>query len=57
MGYYSMPLLEESKELCTVSLLCGLYQYNTLAQGIIIATNIFQARMSALFCDEKLNAS
>jgi hypothetical protein len=34
-GYYPMPLLEEAKKLCVISLPWGLYQYNMLPQGII----------------------
>jgi hypothetical protein len=42
MGYYSMPLPEQAKTLCTMSLLWGLYQYNMLPIGIKPITNIFQ---------------
>jgi hypothetical protein len=46
MGYYSIPLSTESKQLCTIILPWGLYQYT---QGIKPATDIFQAQMGALF--------
>jgi hypothetical protein len=49
MGYYSMPLSEESKKLCVISLPWGLYQYNMLPMGLKPATDIFQWRMSMLF--------
>jgi hypothetical protein len=42
MGYYSMPLSEESKKLCVISLLWGLYQYNMLPMGVKPAMDIFQ---------------
>jgi hypothetical protein len=51
MGYYSMPLSEESKKLCVISLPWGLYQYNMLPMGVKPATDIFQQRMSTLFFD------
>jgi hypothetical protein len=51
MGYYSRPLSEESKKLCTISLPWGLYQYNMLPQGVNVTTDIFQERMGALFFD------
>ncbi len=51
MGYYSMPLSEQAKTLCVISLPWGLYQYNMLPQGIKPATDIFQQRMGALFFD------
>jgi hypothetical protein len=42
MGYYSMPLNEEAKRLCIISLPWGLYQYQVLPQGVKPATDIFQ---------------
>ncbi len=51
MGFYSMPLSEQAKQLCVISLPWGLYQYNMLPQGIKPATNIFQQRMDTLFFD------
>jgi hypothetical protein len=49
MGYYSMPLSQEAKKLCVISLPWGLYQYNMLPMEIKPATDIFQQRMGALF--------
>jgi len=49
MGYYSMPLAEESKHLCVISLPWGLYCYEVLPQGIKPATDIFQQRMNSLY--------
>jgi hypothetical protein len=37
-----MELRDESKALSVMSLPWGLYQYNSLPQGIIPATDIFQ---------------
>jgi transposase InsO family protein len=51
MGYYSMPLSEKSKQLCTTVLPWGLYRYNALPMGIKPAADIFQERMSHLFSD------
>jgi hypothetical protein len=51
MGYYSMPLNEEAKQLCVISLPWGLYRYEVLPQGIKPATDIFQQRMNALYRD------
>ncbi len=51
MGYYLMPLSEQSKQLCTTVLLWGLYRYNALPMGIKPAADIFQERMSHLFSD------
>jgi hypothetical protein len=51
MGYYSMPLSEEAKKLCVISLPWGLYQYNMRPMGIKPATDIFQQRTSAIVFD------
>jgi hypothetical protein len=51
MGYYSMPLSDEAKKLCVISLPWGLYQYEVLPQGIKPATDIFQQRMNSLYHD------
>jgi len=42
MGYYSMPLSEEAKTLCTVSLPWGIYHHNMLPMGIKPTINILQ---------------
>ncbi len=51
MGYYLMPLSEQSKQLCTTVLPWGLYRYDALPMGIKPAADIFQERMSHLFSD------
>jgi hypothetical protein len=51
MGYYSMPLSEKSKQLCTTVLPWGLYRCNALPMGIKPAADILQERMSTLFSD------
>jgi hypothetical protein len=51
MGYYSMPLDENAKQLCIISLLWGLYRYEVLPQEIKPATDIFQQRMNSLYSD------
>ena len=55
MGYYAMTLDEESKMYCAIVLPWGIYRYNMLPMGILVACDIFQAAMGALFQDlEKL---
>jgi hypothetical protein len=51
MGYNSMPLDENAKQLCVISLPWGLYRYEVLPQGIKPATDIFQQRMNLLYSD------
>jgi hypothetical protein len=51
MGYYSMPLDDDTKKLCVISLPWGLFQYEVLPQGIKPATDIFQQCMYALYHD------
>jgi hypothetical protein len=46
-----MPLSDEAKKLCVISLPWGLYQYEVLPQGIKPATDIFQQRMNGLYHD------
>ncbi len=52
-----MPLDEEAKKLCVISLPWGLYRYEVLPQGVKPATNIFQQRMNALYYDMKAVAT
>ena len=40
-----------AKKICTIVLPWGFYQYNMLPMGIIVATEIFQARTSELLGD------
>ena len=51
MGYYAMPLSAKSKKYCVISLPWGLYQYNMLPMGILVAADIFQEAMGGLFLD------
>ena len=51
MGYYSMELDEESKNLCVICLPWGLYRYNALPMGVKPASDIFQEAMGNLFAD------
>jgi len=51
MGYYSMPLDDDTKKLCVISLPWGLFQYEVLPQGIKPATDIFQQCMYAFYHD------
>ena len=51
MGYYAIEMDEMAQKICTIVLPWGLYQYNMLPMGIIVATDIFQARMNELLGD------
>ena len=54
MGYYAMPLSAKSKTYCVISLPWGLYQYNMLPMGILVAADIFQEAMGGLFWTSKV---
>jgi hypothetical protein len=49
MGYYSMPLPDQAKKLCVLSLPWVFYQYNILPQGIIPAIDIFRREWEHFF--------
>ena len=51
MGYYHIELCPFSKELCTIVLPWGKYEYQRLPMGLCNAPDIFQERMSTLFAD------
>ena len=51
MGYYHIPLDEESQKLCTTILPWGKYQYKKLPMGIASAPDIFQSIMDDLLGD------
>ena len=51
MGYYHIPLDEESQRLCTTILPWGKYQYLRLPMGIKNSPDIFQAIMMELLGD------
>ena len=51
MGYYHIPLDEESQALCTTILPCGKFRYKRLPMGISNAPDIFQSIMSELLGD------
>ena len=51
MGYYAMELNEQAKKICTIVLPWGFYQYNMLPMGVVVATDIFQARLGDLLGD------
>ena len=48
MGYYVMGLTYRSKQICTIILPWGKYQYNSLPMGVCIATDVFQQRLSEI---------
>jgi len=49
MGYYHVELLPNRKELCTIVLPWGKYEYQQLPMGLSNSTNIFQEKISELF--------
>jgi len=51
MGYYHIPLDEESQKLCTTILPWGKYKYKRLPMGISCAPDIFQSIMNRLLGD------
>jgi hypothetical protein len=51
MGYYHIPLDEESQALCTTILPWGKYRYRKLPMGIASAPDIFQSIMDELLGD------
>ena len=51
MGYYHIPLDEESQALCTTILPWGKFRYKRLPMGISNAPDIFQSIMSELLGD------
>jgi hypothetical protein len=51
MGYYHIPLDDESARLCTTILPWGKYQYQRLPMGIKNSPDIFQSIMNDIFHD------
>ncbi len=51
MGYYHIELSPESKQLCTIILPWGKYEYQRLPMGLSNSPDIFQEKMSDLFGD------
>jgi len=49
MGYYSIPLDEDSKKLCATILPFGIYLYNFSPMGIAVATDVLQRVMTDMF--------
>ena len=49
IGYLSIPLTEETKELLIITTPFGFYECQSLSMGVIPATEIFQARMVDIF--------
>ena len=50
MGYYHIELDPASKELCTIVLPFGKYEYQRLPMGLCNSPDIFQEKMSDLMC-------
>jgi hypothetical protein len=51
MGYYHIPLDEESQKLCSFVMPWGKYRYKRLPLGIKVAVDVFQEVMTELFSD------
>ena len=51
MGYYHIELDLFSKELCTIVLPWGKYEYQRLPMGLCNSPDIFQEKMSQLMMD------
>ena len=51
MGYYHIELDMFSKELCTIVLPWGKYEYQRLPMGLCNSPDIFQEKMSNLMCE------
>ena len=51
MGHYTMTFDEDSKISCIIILPWGIFQYNMIPMGILVACNIFQCAMGTLFQD------
>ena len=49
MGYYHVELSPHSRELCTIVLPWGKYEYQRLPMGLCNSPDIFQEKMSELF--------
>ena len=49
MGYYHLELSEESKELCTIVLPFGKFEYQRTPMGLCNSPDIFQEKMNELF--------
>ena len=51
MGYYTVPLEEESKKYTAFVLPWGKYEYNKLPMGISPAVELFQHKIDEVFQD------
>jgi len=49
MGYYHLELSEDSRELCTIVLPFGKYEYQRIPMGLCNSPDIFQEKMNELF--------
>ena len=49
MGYYHLELNEKSKELCTIVLPFGKFEYQRIPMGLCNSPDIFQEKMNELF--------
>ena len=51
MGYYHIELNPDAKELCTIIMPLGKYEYQRLPMGLCNSPDIFQEHMPELFAD------
>jgi hypothetical protein len=51
MGFYNITMDEEAQRICTLILPWGKYRLTRLAMGLVIAPDVFQARIHDIFHD------
>ncbi len=51
MDYFTMDIDEDANKICTTVLPWEFYQYNIQPMGLIVTTDIFQARMNIILWD------
>jgi hypothetical protein len=51
MGFYNIRMDEEAQRICTLILPWGKYRLTRLAMGLVIASDVFQARIHDIFHD------
>jgi len=47
MGYYGMKLSKRARKICTIVTPWGIYEYLSMPMGMVIASDVFQARLAS----------